>query len=160
MPDQNGWSRYLHFEAAWALVIAGLLYVGIGLLNGHFRRSFLPGRQELSEARLVRMVGQHLRPRGVAGDLTTYNPLQRLTYLAVVFLLFPLIIWTGLDMSPAFAGQFPWAVSVLGGRQSARTIHFVVSVLLTLFLLVHVAMICRSGFRSRMRAMTIGRPVE
>ena len=160
MPDQNGWSRYLHFEAGWAVVIVGLLYVGVGLLNGHFRHKLLPDRREVSLRRLAGMVGQNLRMKRGSDDLTTYNPLQRVTYLAVVFILFPLVIWTGLDLSPAFAGQCPWAVSVLGGRQSARTIHFCVSVLLTLFLLVHVAMVCRSGFRSRMRAMTIGRRIE
>jgi thiosulfate reductase cytochrome b subunit len=159
MPDQNGWSRYLHFEAGWAVVLVGLLYAGAGLLNGHFRRNLLPNRREVRFRRLAGMVGQHLRMRRGADDLTAYNPLQRIIYLVVVFVLFPLVIWTGLDMSLAFAGQFPWAVSMLGGRQSARTIHFFVSVLLTAFLLVHVAMVCRSGFRTRMRAMTIGRPV-
>jgi thiosulfate reductase cytochrome b subunit len=136
MPDQNGWSRYLHFEAGWAVVIVGLLYVGVGLLNGHFRSRLLPNRHEVSLRRLAGIVGQNFRMKRCSDDLTTYNPL------------FPLVIWTGLDLSPAFAGQFPWAVSMLGGRQSARTIHFCVSVLLTLFLLVHVAMVCRSGLRS------------
>jgi thiosulfate reductase cytochrome b subunit len=79
-----------------------------------------------------------------------------LTYLVVIFVLFPLVIWTGLDMSPAVASAFPGAVSVLGGQQSARTIHFFVSVLLFLFLLVHVGMVCLTGFRNRMRAMITG----
>jgi thiosulfate reductase cytochrome b subunit len=160
MQDQNGWSRYLHFEAAWLLVLAGLVYVGVGLWNGHFRRNLLPARGQARWQHLAETMRGHLRIRHAPDDLTSYNSLQRITYLAVIFLLFPLVIWTGLDMSPAFAGQFPWAVSILGGRQSARTIHFFVSILLTLFVLVHVAMVCRSGFQSRMRAMTIGRPVE
>ena len=160
MPDENGWSRYLHFEAAWLAVMTGLLYVGIGLWNGHFLRNMVPARGDLSFRRLGGVVGRHLNVHRGAYDLTAYNALQRITYLAVIFILFPLVIWTGLDMSPAFAGQFPWVVSILGGRQSARTIHFFVSVLLTVFLLVHVAMVCRNGFRSRMRAMTIGRSVE
>jgi thiosulfate reductase cytochrome b subunit len=84
--------------------------------------------------------------------------LQRLTYLLVIFVLFPLVIWTGLAMSPAIASACPAAVAVLGGQQSARTLHFFVSVLLVLFLLVHVVMVCLSGFRNRMRAMITGRP--
>jgi thiosulfate reductase cytochrome b subunit len=88
----------------------------------------------------------------------SYNVLQRLTYLVVIFGLFPLVIWTGLAMSPAIGSAFPAAVAVLGGQQSARTIHFFVSVLLVLFLLVHVVMVCLTGFRNRMRSMITGRP--
>jgi len=87
----------------------------------------------------------------------SYNLLQRLTYLLVIFVLFPLVIWTGLAMSPAIASVFPTAVSALGGQQSARTIHFFVSVALVLFLLVHIMMICLAGLRNRMRAMITGR---
>jgi hypothetical protein len=77
-------------------------------------------------------------------------------YLFVIFVLFPLVIWTGLAMSPAIASAFPAAVTVLGGQQSARTIHFFVSVFL--LLLVHVGMVSLTGFRNRMRAMITGRP--
>jgi thiosulfate reductase cytochrome b subunit len=100
-----------------------------------------------------------LRFRPASGEEAwSYNVLQRLSYLLVIFVLFPLVIWTGLAMSPAIASVFPAAVAVLGGQQSARTIHFFVSVLLVLFLLVHVVMVCLTGFRSRMRAMITGRP--
>ena len=91
---------------------------------------------------------------------SSYNVLQRLTYLFVIFVLFPLVIWTGLAMSPAVVSAFPAAVTVLGGQQSARTIHFFVSVFLVLFLLVHVGMVCRAGFRDRMRAMITGRALQ
>ena len=80
-----------------------------------------------------------------------------LTYLLVIFVLFPLVIWTGLAMSPAIASAFPAVVTVFGGQQSARTIHFFVSVFLLLFLLVHIVMVCLAGFRNRMRAMITGR---
>ena len=83
--------------------------------------------------------------------------LQRLTYLIVIFVLFPLVIWTGLAMSLAFVSAFPATVTLLGGQQSARTLHFFVSVALVLFLLVHVVMVCVTGFRNRMRAMITGR---
>ncbi|HEX4169582.1 MAG TPA: cytochrome b/b6 domain-containing protein [Bryobacteraceae bacterium] len=158
LPDQNGWSRYLHFQAAWLAVLTGLLYVVFGLVKGHFRRNLLPDRAEMSWRTLRAVITQHLRPQTSSDEeLTSYNLLQRITYLYVIFVLFPLVIWTGLAMSPAIASAFPAAVIVLGGQQSARTIHFFVSGLLVLFLFVHVAMVCLTGFRKRMRAMITGR---
>lgn len=93
-------------------------------------------------------------------DTSSYNLLQQLTYLFVIFVLFPLVIWTGLAMSPAIASVAPGAVAILGGQQSARTIHFFVSVALVLFFLVHVLMVCLTGFRLRMRAMITGRAAD
>jgi thiosulfate reductase cytochrome b subunit len=158
LPDQNGWSRYLHFQAAWLVVLTGLLYTIFGFLKGHFRRNLLPARADLSSKALSIIMANHLRfrPASEAGAWS-YNVLQRLVYLFVIFVLFPLVIWTGLAMSPAIASAFPAAVTVLGGQQSARTIHFFVSVFLLLFVLVHVAMVCLAGFRNRMRAMITGR---
>jgi thiosulfate reductase cytochrome b subunit len=89
-------------------------------------------------------------------EFLTYNVVQRLSYMAVVFVLFPLIIWTGLAMSPALTSVCHALVSMLGGQQSARTSHFFVAILLVLFLLVHVSMVCLAGFTSRMRAMITG----
>jgi thiosulfate reductase cytochrome b subunit len=157
LPDQNGWSRGLHFQSAWVLVGMGLLYVVGGILSGHLRRNLLPGKRDLSWRSLVGVITHHLRIQETQGGLESYNALQRLTYLLVVFILFPLVIWTGLAMSPAFDGVFPATVNWLGGRQSARTIHFFVSVALVLFLFVHVAMVWREGFVSRVRAMITGR---
>jgi thiosulfate reductase cytochrome b subunit len=158
LPDQNGWSRYLHFQAAWVVVLTGLLYVVFGLLKGHFRKNLTPSRAELSWQALSTVLGDHLRPRAPssAAGAWSYNALQRLTYLLVIFVLFPLVVWTGLAMSPGFVSAFPAVATTLGGQQSARTIHFFVSVLLVIFLVVHVAMICRAGFRNRMRAMITG----
>lgn len=131
LPDQNGWSRSLHFQAAWFVVMAGLVYVAHGIATRHFRRKLFTG--DVS-----------------AGS---YNPLQRLTYSVVVFAAFPLAIWTGLAMSPGFVAAAPVTVTALGGQQSARTIHFFVSTFLAGFLFVHIAMVIVSGFRERMRAM-------
>ncbi len=158
LPDQNGWSRYLHFQTAWLLVFTGLLYLVFGLLKGHFRRNFLPARANFSWRALSTVIAGHvrLRPSTEAGA-HSYNVLQRLTYLLVVFVLFPLVIWTGLAMSPAIASAFPPVVTVFGGQQSARTIHFFVSVLLLLFFLVHIAMVYLAGFRNHMQAMITGR---
>ena len=160
LPDQNGWSRYLHFQAAWVAVLTGLLYVIFGLLAGHFRRNLLPARGDLSWRKLPALLAQHLRSAADEAGASSYNVVQRLTYLFVIFVLFPLVIWTGLAMSPGVVAAFPAVVTVLGGQQSARTIHFFVSVFLLLFLLVHVVMVYRAGFRNRMRAMISGRRAQ
>jgi thiosulfate reductase cytochrome b subunit len=158
LPDQNGWSRYLHFQAAWVVVLTGLLYVISALFTGHLRKNLLPGKADLSWRAFSTAIANHLRfERPSEAEAWSYNVLQRLTYLFVIFVLFPLVIWTGLAMSPAFVSAVPATVTVLGGQQSARTIHFFVSLALLLFLLVHVVMVCFAGFRSRMRAMITGR---
>jgi thiosulfate reductase cytochrome b subunit len=158
LPDANGWSRYLHFQTAWVLVLTGLLYAISGLFTGHFRKDLLPGKADLSWRAFSTTIGGHLRFRRPSeGEAWSYNVLQRVSYLFVVFVLFPLVIWTGLAMSPAFVSAVPAAVNVLGGQQSARTLHFFVSLALVLFLLVHVGMVWLAGFRSRMRAMITGR---
>lgn len=157
LPDQNGWSRYLHFQAAWALVLTGLLYVGFGILSGHFRRNLFPAPEERSPKKLAAALGRHLHFRRPSDDEAwSYNPVQRLTYLFVILVLFPMVIWTGLAMSPALEGAFPIGVILLGGRQTARTLHFFVSVALVLFLLVHLLMVFRAGFRKRVGAMITG----
>jgi thiosulfate reductase cytochrome b subunit len=161
LPDQNGWSRYLHFQAAWVAVLTGLLYTIFGLFTGHFRKNLMPRGADLSGRALWIVIADHLRFKPPnAAEAWSYNLLQRVTYLVVIFVLFPLVIWTGLAMSPAIASAFPAAVTVLGGQQSARTIHFFISVFLLLFLLVHVLMVCLAGFRNRMRAMITGRAVK
>ena len=158
LPDQNGWSRALHFQSAWVAVLTGFLYAISGLFTGHFRRDLLPGKADLSKRALSKAVADRLRfKQPSAAEGPSYNVLQRLSYLSVIFVLFPLIIWTGLAMSPAFVSAVPAFVTWLGGRQSARTIHFFVSLALVLFLLVHVAMVSLAGFRSRMGAMITGR---
>jgi thiosulfate reductase cytochrome b subunit len=126
LPDQNGWSRALHFQSAWIVVLTGAIYIAIGLRRGHFRWPF-------------------------------YTPMQKLVYLGVVFVLGPLALWTGLAMSPAFVSAVPAAVNLLGGHQSARTIHFFMAVLCTLFLFVHLTMVFRAGFKTHVGAMITGR---
>ncbi len=156
--DQNGWSRALHFEAAWIAVLTGLLYVAWGFFRGHFQRNLVPAGADLSAASLRSVIAQHLslRPAREA-DFWSYNVLQRITYLAVIFILFPLVIWTGLAMSPGIVSAMPAAGRVLGGQQSARTIHFFVTILLVLFLGIHITLVCLGGLRKRMHAMIAGR---
>ncbi|MGB6692151.1 MAG: cytochrome b/b6 domain-containing protein [Terracidiphilus sp.] len=158
MPDQNGWSRYLHFQTAWALVLTALVYGTFGLWTGHFRKNLVPTKGQRSwRAHRERMMRYLRRAPPDAAEARSYNVLQRTAYIIVIFVLFPLVIWTGLALSPSFDSAFPAAVNLLGGRQSARTLHFFVSVALVVFLVVHVTMIALSGFRSRMRAMITGR---
>ena len=158
MPDQNGWSRYLHFQAAWLLVFTGAVYLIAGLATGHFRRNLLPARGERTIGAHWRRIAQYLRRAPpYEFEARSYNVLQRTTYLVVIFILFPLVIWTGLALSPGFNAAFPFFVNVLGGRQSARTLHFFVSGALLLFLVVHIVMIAVSGFWVRTKPMIIGR---
>jgi len=158
LPDQNGWSRNLHFEAAWAIILTGLVYVISSLLSRHFRDNLLPAGAGLTRRVFWKDVANHLRfQRPDEAEAWSYNVVQRLTYLLVIFVLFPLVIWTGLAMSPALVSVFPFLATIVGGLQSARTIHFFVSVLLVLFLVNHIVMVCRAGFRNRMRAMITSR---
>lgn len=157
MPDQNGWSRYLHFESAWVLVLTGLVYAVASALNGHFRRDLIPERGRRSLGAHWERMRQYLQRRRPGADETSsYNVLQRTTYLLVIFVLFPLVILTGLALSPSFNASVPFVVNSLGGRQTARTLHFLLTWALVLFFVVHVAMIAVSGFWTRMRAMTTG----
>ena len=160
LPDQNGWSRYLHFQAAWAVVLTGLVYAISSLWSGHFRENLFPARADRTWRVFWAVIAKYLR-RAPPDDAEahSYNVVQRTAYLIVIFLLFPLVIWTGLALSPAFDSAVPAAVTALGGRQSARTLHFFVSGALLLFLVVHVTMIVLAGFRSRMRAMITGRAI-
>jgi len=145
LPDQNGWSRSLHFQSAWLIVFTGLVYAGYSLLSRHLSRNLLPNRSSLLRWRA-----------SMAENAEAYNPVQKLAYLAVVFALFPLMIWTGLAMSPAVVSVFPRLVTLLGGHQSARTIHFFTTLALVGFLIVHVFMVWRAGFVRLTRAMITG----
>jgi thiosulfate reductase cytochrome b subunit len=157
MPDQNGWSRYLHFEAAWVLVITGLIYVTAGLLTRHFRKNMFPAPGDRNWRSFREVFAKYLRRAPPdSAESHAYNVVQRTAYLVVIFVLFPLIIWTGLALSPSFDSAFPATVNLLGGRQSTRTLHFFLTDLLVVFLIVHVAMIALAGFWSRMRAMITG----
>jgi thiosulfate reductase cytochrome b subunit len=157
LPDQNGWSRYLHFQGAWLVLFTGGAYVLAGLRTGHFRRNLMPAAADRSWRALRSSMADHLRLAASAfGDPRSYNALQRLSYLVVIFVLFPFVIWTGLAMAPGFTAVVPASVTLLGGRQSARTLHLLVALALVLFTLAHVTMIIFAGFRGRVRAMITG----
>jgi len=133
LTGQSGWGRYLHFLSAWIAALTGTVYVLGGTRAHHFRRDLF-------------------RPAQPA----KYNVVQRITYAAVVFVLFPLMIWTGLAMSPGVTSVLPLLVTSMGGQQSARTIHFIVASLLVLFVVGHVAMVAFAGFTRHVGAMILG----
>ena len=154
----SGWGRNLHFLTAWVCVANGAVYAVSGMLTRHFRRNLIPAKAEIGWASISRAVANHLRLKlNGAEAWSAYNVLQKLTYLAVVFVLLPLMIWTGFAMSPAIVSVAPVFVTIVGGQQSARTIHFFAADLLVVFLGVHLAMVGLSGFSKRMEAMITGR---
>jgi len=156
LTGQSGWGRSLHFLSAWLSVLTGVLYVIFGLVTSHFRTDLVPRRSDLTWRSISHAIRTDIA-RPALNDPTTYNSVQRLTYLLVVFLLFPAMIWTGLAMSPAITSVFPALVDIAGGQQSARTIHFFVAVALLLFFVLHVVMVWRAGFIRRVGAMITGR---
>jgi thiosulfate reductase cytochrome b subunit len=152
--NQNGWGRSLHFLSGWALVLTGLFYLLAGIFTGHFKKRLWPQVKEFNSQLWIADFTGHLRKRPpVAGG--GYGLLQKYTYMAVIFLLFPLVILTGFTMSPAITAAYPFLLKMFGGAQTARTLHFFVSVALILFLIIHVVMVARSGFKKQMRSMTI-----
>lgn len=154
----RGPGRYLHFLAAWIALFTGLIYLASGVFTSHFRRHLLPARSDLSWKQIRLVILRHLRfERPPKEEALTYNLLQRLAYLLVVFVVFPLMFWTGLAMSPAVTSVFPAIVTIFGGQQSARTIHFFAAFFLLLFLVIHILMVSLAGLVVRCRAMITGR---
>jgi len=150
--------RRWHFFFAWLFVINGLIYMVYGFLARHFRRDLLPTKNELSPSHLGHEIADHARLRFPKGEQARhYNALQKLTYLLVIFVLLPLMIATGLTMSPSFNAFAPWLLDLFGGRQSARTLHFLTAFSLVAFVVVHVAMVLASGVFNNMRSMITGR---
>lgn len=150
--------RRWHFFFAWLFLVNGIFYLGFSVLTGHFRRDLAPTRRDLSPRHLWHEILDHARLRFPEGEQARhYNVLQKLTYLAVIVILLPTMLLTGLTMSPGFDAIVPSLVDVFGGRQSARTIHFMTATLLVLFVLVHVAMVVLSGTWNNMRSMITGR---
>jgi thiosulfate reductase cytochrome b subunit len=137
--DQSGWGRSLHFLGAWICVGNGIVYGISGMVSGHFKKALLFEGRQVS-----------------VDELPPYTAPQRWAYLGVIFGLFPLMIATGLAMSPAVSSVFPIFVQFFGGQQSSRTVHFFAAATLVLFSVVHVVMVYRNGFRIRMRSMIYG----
>jgi thiosulfate reductase cytochrome b subunit len=149
-------ARRWHFFFAWVLVINGLCYLGYSIGSRHLARDLAPTKDDWRS--IGRSVVDHLRFRHPAGEAAKrYNVLQKLAYIGVVFLLLPLIVLTGLAMSPWLNSAIPGWVDLLGGRQSARTIHFVIAWLLLAFVFLHVFQVFAGGFWNHLRSMISGR---
>jgi thiosulfate reductase cytochrome b subunit len=147
--------RRWHFFFAWLLVLNGLVYFAWGCASRHFDRDLLPSRAELGHIGKKVLEHLHLRfPRGAAAK--RYNVLQQLAYLLVVFVLFPLMILTGLTMSPGIDSAMPQLLTLFGGRQTARLIHFIAASSLALFVIVHLVMVLVSGVWNNLRSMITG----
>lgn len=153
-----GAGRHWHFFFAWLFVINGLVYLLDSLWRGHFRRDLLPDRRELGLRHLWQETINHARLRFARGkEARHYNALQKITYLLVIVILLPVMVLTGLTMSPAIDAAFPFLLDLFGGRPSARTLHFITANLLLLFVVVHVLMVLVSGVWNNLRSMITGR---
>ncbi|KTQ84433.1 HupC [Aureimonas ureilytica] len=145
--------RVVHFFFAWVLVGTLLLWLVGSLINRHLPRDILPRGRDV--AALPRDMADHARLR--LHHRRTYGPLQKLSYFGVLFVALPLMIATGLTMSPGMNAWAPWTLDLFGGRQTARTIHFTVMLLLVLFVAVHIAMVLLAGPFNELRSMVTGR---
>jgi thiosulfate reductase cytochrome b subunit len=148
--------RRWHFFFAWLFVLNGLVYLVGGFVAKHFWRDLVPSRTAM--AHIGATFVDHLRlrfPRGEAAR--NYNVVQQLAYLAIIFILLPLVVVTGWTMSPGLDAFFPPLLDFFAGRQSARTVHFVVVILIVLFAIIHVVMVLLSGVVNNLRSMITGR---
>ncbi len=150
--------RNWHFFLAWAFVINGLVYLLVNILNGHVARDLAPTRKQLKPSHIWKDIVDHIRLKHPVGEEAKhYNVLQKFAYLAVIFLILPTMILTGLTMSPGFDAFAPWLLDLFGGRQSARTIHFIAANLIVLFVIVHVVEVFIAGVFNEIGSMITGR---
>ena len=149
-------ARRWHFFFAWVFVINGIAYLVYSIASRHMARDLAPSRSDWRS--IGSSIVDHLRFQHPTGEAAKrYNVLQKLAYLSVIFVLLPLMILMGFAMSPTLDSLLPGWVDVFGGRQSARTIHFIVAWLLVAFVLVHVFEVIVSGFWNHLRSMITGR---
>ncbi|MCY7353846.1 MAG: cytochrome b/b6 domain-containing protein [Lysobacter sp.] len=155
-PKSLALGRRWHFFFAWVWVINGALYLAWSLASRHLTRDLTMQRRDWRE--IPNSIRDHLRFRHPVGDeAARYNPLQKLAYLGVIFVLAPLAVLTGLAMSPQMNTVLGWWLQLVGGRQSARTLHFIAMGLFVLFTLVHVVMVVYAGPINELRSMITGR---
>ncbi|MDX5379647.1 MAG: cytochrome b/b6 domain-containing protein [Halomonas sp.] len=148
--------RQWHFLAAWVFASMLIAYLAYLVLSGQLRRRLLPRRQEWRT--LHHTFYDHLRLRFPRGEEARhYNLLQKLAYLLVLFIVMPLVVLTGLTMSPTMDAAWPWLLDIFGGRQSARTIHFLCALALVGFFLIHIVLVLVSGVANNLRSMITGR---
>ena len=151
-------ARLWHLAFAWVLGVSLLIYMMASLWNRHFQRDLTISRAEIRPSHVWADIKDHARLRFPTGAAALrYNILQKASYAAVIFILLPLIILTGLTMSPAITSGWSWLLDVFGGRQSAPSLHFIATVGLVAFTFVHLAMVVLAGPLNEMRSMITGR---
>lgn len=150
-------ARAWHFFFAWLLVVPGLLFWAWGIATRHVQRDLAPTPEELRPRNLWQDIKDHARLRFHGGEKARrYNVLQKLSYVGVIFGLLPAMVLTGLTMSPDIDAAWPWLLDLFGGRQSARSIHFICAALLVAFILVHLLMVVLAGPINELRSMITG----
>jgi thiosulfate reductase cytochrome b subunit len=148
--------RRWHFTFAWLLVANGVLALIYGLASGHLRKDVAPGWRDLRA--IPKSIIEHARLRFSKGEeALRYNPLQKLAYAVILFLVLPVIVLAGLAMSPGMDAAAPWLPALFGGRQSARTVHFILAFSLVAFVIIHLAMVILTGPLNNLRSMITGR---
>ena len=151
-------SRRWHLTFAWLFAASIALYALWSMVNGHLKRDLVPRRDELRARHLWQDIKRHAKldfPKGAAA--LNYNTLQKLSYVAVLLVLLPVMVLTGMTMSPALDASMGWLVELFGGRQSARSIHFIAAMALVIFVVVHLVMVMLSGPINEIRSMITGR---
>lgn len=150
--------RRYHLLFAWVLGLAGLAYLIWSLVNRHVQRDLVPQGHELRPRHIWHDIKDHVRLRFPGGEAAlNYNILQKLSYLAVLFVILPAMVLSGLGMSPTMNAAWPWLLDLFGGRQSARSVHFIAANLLVLFVIVHLVMVVLAGPLNEVRSMITGR---
>ncbi len=150
-------ARLWHLAFAWVLVVPGLLYWLWGFAARHVQRDLAPTRDELKPRHVWRDITDHAKLRFPTGaKARDYNILQKLSYLGVLFGLLPLAVLSGLTMSPGIDAAWPWLLDLLGGRQTARSLHFLAAMGLAGFIFVHLVMVVLAGPINEVRSMITG----
>lgn len=151
-------ARRWHLAFAWLLVVGLVPFLITSLINRHAQRDLAPRREEVRPSHIWHDIREHARLRFPAGEAALrYNVLQKLSYVAVIFVFLPLMILTGLAMSPAMDAAWPWLLDLFGGRQSARSIHFIAAMALLAFIVVHLVMVVLAGPINEIGSMITGR---
>jgi len=147
--------RQWHLFFAWVFVVNGVLFAAYGLYSRHFKNDLVPTRHDLTQ--IPQAVKDHLVLRHPKGDEARgYNVLQKLAYAGILFVVAPVIVLTGLTMSPTIDAAFPWLLTIFGGRQAARTIHFIACFSFVGFILIHVSQVMLTGFLNNIGSMITG----